>query len=161
MTPRTRDQTERFWEAVDKSGECWLWQKALLNTGYGYFRVTLPERKMIGAHRFSYELVNGPVPKGFVVDHICHEPRCVRPDHLRAVTIKQNLEHKLTESRTARSGVRGVVWDGRLKKWKAQVRHNGKCYANGHYSTVEEAAVAVRELRLKLHTHNTLDRAMS
>lgn len=160
MAAKVKDPTERFWASVDKSGECWLWRKATVNTGYGSFCITSQsERKIVSAHRFSYELVNGPIPKGFVVDHICHELRCVRPDHLRAVTVKQNLEHKLTESRTARSGMRGVVWNGTLKKWKAQVRHNGKCYANGHYSTIEEAAIAVRELRLKLHTHNTLDRA--
>ena len=161
MAPKKRDQTERFWAAVDKSGECWIWQRAVLNTGYGYFRVTTPERKMVGAHRFAYELVNGAIPEGFVVDHICHEPKCVRPDHLRAVTIKQNLEHKLTESRTARSGVRGVAWNGTLKKWMAQVRHDKKIYIGGYFSTVEEAAVAVRELRLKLHTHNTYDRTAS
>jgi len=116
---------------------------------------------MIGAHKFSYELVHGQVPKGLVVDHICHEPRCVRPDHLRAVTVKQNLEHKLTESRTARSGVRGVVWNGTLGKWMAQVRHNTKLYIGGYFDNVEDAAVAVRELRLKLHTHNTFDRMAS
>ena len=154
-------QTERFWNAVDKSGDCWLWTKGTLNTGYGAFRVTSPERRMIGAHKFSYELVHGQVPKGLVVDHICHEPRCVRPDHLRAVTVKQNLEHKLTESRTARSGVRGVVWNGTLGKWMAQVRHNTKLYIGGYFDNVEDAAVAVRELRLKLHTHNTFDRMAS
>jgi hypothetical protein len=152
------DMEQRFWNGVDKSGECWIWQRAVLSTGYGSFRVTLPERKMVTAHKYSYELANGPVPAGLVVDHVCHETRCVRPSHLRAVTRKQNGEHRLVESKHARSGVRGVVWNGTLKTWMSQVRHDGKLYIGGHFSTIEEATESVRELRNSLFTNNTLDR---
>lgn len=152
------DQTARFWAGVDKSRDCWIWQRAILSTGYGTFRVTEPERKMTGAHKFSYELVNGPVAEGMVVDHICREIRCVRPEHLRAVTHKQNHEHMSIESRTGRSGVRGVSWNGTLGKWMAQVRHNGKLHIGGYFDTVDAAAEAVRNLRNQLYTHNNLDR---
>ncbi len=158
MGKQRTNQTERFWAAVDKTGDCWIWQLAILNTGYGSFRVTEPERKMMSAHRFSYELANGPIEKGLVVDHICREPRCVRPDHLRAVTTKQNLEHTAVASTKARSGVRGVVWNGTLKTWMSQVRHNGKLYIGGQFSNIPEAAESVRLLRNQLFTNNDLDR---
>ncbi len=54
------------------------------NKGYGTFGP-------IGAHRISFELANGKVPKGLVLDHICRVRHCVNPDHLRIVTRGQNV----------------------------------------------------------------------
>ena len=80
---------------------CWEWTGATNEDGYG----------VIGAggglglktvHKLSYELHKGPVPKGMVVDHQCHNDsgckggktcphrRCCNPVHLKAKTRKQN-----------------------------------------------------------------------
>jgi hypothetical protein len=152
------DQEERFWASVDKSGECWIWMRALHADGYGLFRASYPVRKMVTSHRFAYELANGPVPKGYVIDHACHNRACVRPDHLRAVTNKENCEHRGRSSATARSGIRGVIWNGTLGRWRAQVRHNRKLHVGGHFETIEEASEAVRRLRNLLFTNNDFDR---
>ncbi len=42
------------------------------------------------AHRFSYELANGPIPEGLQIDHLCRNRGCVRPDHMEAVTPRVN-----------------------------------------------------------------------
>lgn len=42
------------------------------------------------AHRVSYELSVGPIPAGMEIDHLCRNQPCVRPDHLEAVTPKEN-----------------------------------------------------------------------
>lgn len=82
-----RDPVERFWSWVEKTETCWLW-KGALNHGYGSFSIGARQRK---AHRFSYELAHGAVPEGLTLDHLCRNRPCVRPDHLEAVTDRENI----------------------------------------------------------------------
>src|SRR3982751_4132914 len=42
------------------------------------------------AHRVVYTLMRGPIPDGFVLDHLCGWASCVNPDHLEAVTPGEN-----------------------------------------------------------------------
>lgn len=41
-------------------------------------------------HRYTWEKVNGPVPDGLVLDHVCRNKACCNPDHLRTVTQSVN-----------------------------------------------------------------------
>lgn len=68
----------RFWSQVDKSGECWVWTGYCDKAGYGRF---WDGDKLVRAHRFVYELLNGPTPSDVHVLHHCDNPSCVRPDH--------------------------------------------------------------------------------
>jgi hypothetical protein len=43
------------------------------------------------AHRVLYRLVNGPIPIGAEIDHLCRNRSCVNPDHLEAVSHRENL----------------------------------------------------------------------
>jgi len=43
------------------------------------------------AHRIIYELFVGPIPPGYVIDHLCRNTKCVNPLHLQAVTNRENI----------------------------------------------------------------------
>lgn len=85
---RPLSATERFWAKVDKTEGCWLWSGALTNEGYGSITV---DGSHVYAHRFSYELMVGPIDEGLHVDHLCSVRNCVRPEHLEPVTPRENF----------------------------------------------------------------------
>lgn len=79
---------ERFWSKVEKTDGCWLWKGATAGPGYGRFRL---DGVLRYAHRFSYEISVGPIPKGLEMDHLCRTKNCVNPSHLQAVTHQINI----------------------------------------------------------------------
>jgi hypothetical protein len=79
-----KDAEQRFWSMVLRTPYCWFWIGFRDAKGYGRFQ------KGCKAHRFAYELFRGPIPKGMVLDHLCLTPACVNPDHLEAVTAREN-----------------------------------------------------------------------
>lgn len=105
------------------------------------------------AHRLSIKVLNGEPPVG-IVDHICHEPSCVNPEHLCAVTPKQNAENRRSAQMNGKSGICGVSWNKRDRKWQACAKHKGKTQHRGSFDTAEEAEVAVIALRKRLFTQS-------
>lgn len=124
-TPRVvvrKDPLIRFWKLVNKDGPipesisfpelktpCWMWNGSMAR-GYGRFWV---DGKHVGAHIYSYVIAYGTVPDGLELDHCCRVTRCVRPDHLEAVTSKVNGERSLAVAATkARSLARTHCYRG-------------------------------------------------
>lgn len=62
---------------------CWIWVGEWVTRGYGRF-------KGDKAYHFSYRKWKGEIPYGMVIDHLCRNTSCVNPDHLEAVTSKEN-----------------------------------------------------------------------
>jgi hypothetical protein len=147
---------KRFWQKVDKSGDCWLWTASRSRRGYGQFWNGSSSQL---AHRVAYEYVVGPIPAGASLDHKCHTLACVNPNHLRPVSQKQNCEHRLGAQANSQSGVRGVSRVG--NRWKAAVKHNGQTLYIGLFADIADAEAAAIARRNELFTHNDTDRAAS
>lgn len=101
---------KRFMVKVDKgdSSSCWLWHGCLNNKGYGTVtRRRHGKKRNYLAHRYSYELRNGPVPDGLCVLHKCDIPRCVNPDHLFLGTQADNIKDCVAKGRSPRGEQHG------------------------------------------------------
>jgi hypothetical protein len=71
---------------LNKVNKCWEWI-GCLNSGYGEFMLN---GKKWRAHRYFYEHYKGKIPEGLHIDHLCSNKKCVNPDHLEAVTPREN-----------------------------------------------------------------------
>lgn len=134
---------------------CILWTGAHNGKGYGMLN---HNRKNIATHRAAYEINVGPIPAGMMIDHKCHNPSCINPQHLRLATHKQNRENLGHLVAANKSRFRGVSWNKRERKWRAKVKHNNVVVFEKNYTNIEEAAAAAVEQRNLVYTHNDHDR---
>jgi hypothetical protein len=93
---------ERFAEeiTVDPAGGCWQRTPQIGRKGYGRFSL---DGRRYESHAASYLMFVGPIPDGYVIDHLCHDPGvcqlgpacphrcCVNPAHLEPVLPLVNL----------------------------------------------------------------------
>ncbi|MCM1967239.1 HNH endonuclease signature motif containing protein [Streptomyces sp. G1] len=77
--------------------DCIPWPKARNNYGYGLIS---RHGKTQLAHRWYYQLANGPISNTRVVRHRCDNPPCVNVLHLELGTHKQNMRDRSERGRT-------------------------------------------------------------
>ena len=152
----------RFWASVDfdNSEECWPWGKNKNYDGYGIFYF---DRKHWMAHRFSFEIVNGPVPLNLTIDHECRNRLCVNPKHLRLATNKKNILIGKAPSAgyaVAEKCIRGHVfdvkntyrWQKKNGEWMRQCRacHNRRSAADMRAKRAERKRQVPRSIKCGL-----------
>ena len=144
---RMKQTTEqRFWSHVRKTDTCWLWTGSKRNKGYGAFVWSYRDMVIQGrAHRFSWELVNGKIPKGLCCLHKCDNPSCVRPDHLWIGTKKDNNADMVAKNRH----VPGGTHCGSFGKWKrGACHHNAKLTHEIVYEIRKDHSTGMGYIRL-------------
>lgn len=107
----------RFWSKVNKDGPvpehcpelgpCWLWTGAVKNKGYsGSYGVFTPKnRNQLVAHKYAWQLEEGPGKPGLFVCHKCDVELCIRKAHLFLGTPLDNSKDMVQKKRSA-TGVR-------------------------------------------------------
>lgn len=88
---------QNFWNkvCVEDANECWLWT-GTTDGKYGVFNVNY---KMEKAHRVSWVIHFGEIPKGLLVLHKCDNPPCVNPHHLFLGTLSDNTRDSIDKGR--------------------------------------------------------------
>lgn len=83
-----------------KINGCWEWQGKLSKDGYGSFQKSIDGIKTeVRAHRKSYEIFKGEIPKGMQVCHTCDNPSCCNPEHLWLGTSRENTQDSFKKNR--------------------------------------------------------------
>ena len=119
-------------------------------TPSGYIYIQLQGRKY-AAHRLIWFIENGKFPD-FDIDHIDGNKLNNHIANLRDATRKQNCENKGAQKNN-KFGLRGVSYNTRLKKYVAQIQHNGINKYLGVYLTPEDASKAYEKAAKNLFTH--------
>ena len=117
--------------------ECIEWNGTITKCGYGQIRL---DGKLFYVHRVAYTLYHGSIPKGLQIDHLCRNRKCFNPEHLEAVTNKENSIRGLTGSNNKQSKqthcIRGHefnesntrIYNGKRKCLKCEIIYNKARY---------------------------------
>ena len=140
-----RPNAKKFPDDARKQGSCLLWEFRVDTSGYGRVNV---DGNTVLAHRHAWERVNGRVPDGSMIDHICHNRTCVNVLHLRIATRAQNNSNRSGATVESSTGVRNIYPRGR--KFYVMIRKNGIAKNYGTYDTIEDAARVAEKTRAEL-----------
>ncbi len=98
---------KRFFHYVNKTADgCWLW-KGKVSDNNPKFRLTKHPSKVVGARKFSWELVKDKLPPKRRLETSCGNWHCVNPDHLQITTPEKRLELM----RRGRLRLRAIILD--------------------------------------------------
>lgn len=125
---------------------CWLWTGYVVRGSYG--QICYKGIKSY-AHRMSYFIFKGEIPKGLDVCHSCDQPSCVNPDHLFAGTEKDNMQDMVRKGRQGK--VKGELCGNskltnkqveRIKQ-RLSLRESGRAIAR-EYGVAETCISAIK-----------------
>lgn len=132
MTKPNLSIKERFLLHIDipeNPNDCWIWKGHKNNQGYGQFDI---HTKKWAAHRLSYTIFIGNIPKGMFILHRCDIPACVNPSHLFLGTQKDNMLDAQSKNRLFIPNSRGEQ-NGRNKLTEQDIYDIREMIEQGYY----------------------------
>lgn len=117
---------QRFWKYVKKTNTCWEWIGGINKAGYG--RIS-QKPKVFLAHRYSFVLHKGDIPKYQFVLHSCDNPKCVNPEHLRLGGYQENCDDMYARGRAVLGENRSQA-----KLTNKEAEEIREFYRSGNYS---------------------------
>lgn len=113
----------------------------------GYLRVSVDKRQYL-LHRLVYLFHHGYLSE--FLDHADGNRANNKIENLRPASKYQNiLNSKIRSDNT--SGVKGVCWNARKRKWFAKIYVNKKSLNLGYFDDIELADLVVYEARVIYH----------
>lgn len=98
------------------------------------------------AHRLIWEMHNGPIPEGILIDHIDGDSLNNRIENLRLATRQQNNANSISRTNTLPKGIIRVS-----NRYRARLTFKGTTYSIGMYDTIEEAKLAYDTKNIELN----------
>lgn len=146
--PHSQESLERFFSKIDTRGpmDCWNWVATKNQKGYGRIKV---DKMWYSAHRFLWQLVNGPIPRGLLVCHSCDNPSCCNPNHLWLGTHQENMDDMVEKGRS----IKGRIFlEEEIKKRNSTRPRGNKHHLFGKHHS-EETCKKISDARAgKKHT---------
>ena len=112
----------------DEKTDCWNWKRLNKTLGYGVININ---GKPVFAHRLMYEKTGRKIPDNLELDHLCRNRACVNPDHLEAVTHKENIARSPIHISVIRRSKTHCKW-GHSFKGSIKYKNSRKCRICGN-----------------------------
>lgn len=106
--------------------------------------------KSLKAHRVIWEMFNGEIPNGYVIDHVNNDRSDNRIENLRLATNAENCRNRKGANCTSKTKARGVqkLPSG---KYRVRVYANGKDMHIGVFDSLEEAIEKSHSVRVEVY----------
>ena len=123
-------------------------------TAYGYVQVSV-DSTLHRAHRLAFLYMVGEIPPN-AVDHVNGDRADNRWCNLRLATPSENQQNLRGPLSNSKSGLLGVSWHARGKKWQAQIKVDAVKHHLGCFTDKHEAHAAYLKAKAELHPFSTL-----
>ena len=117
----------------------------------GYLKIGVSGKEYL-AHRLAWLYMTGRWPSE-EIDHRNGMREDNRWLNLREATTSENAQNLAVRSNN-KSGLTGVIWYARYKKWQAQIQSRGQQTYLGRFEDKHAAYAAYLAAKAQLHTFN-------
>ena len=125
----------------------------------GYINIMVDGR-LYPSHRLAWLYVHGEWPRA-QIDHINGTKTDNRIANLREATNSQNMQNMRTARSDNTSGLLGVRWHKRDKRWHARIMVDGKARHLGSFGSSDDAQAAYLAAKRQLHDFGEVAKAPS